>query len=408
MSYQLQSLLVNKNREWSLLTDNFLNKTIKTLVNNYRKVYLNLMDIDTEEKLQVDLLSLSNRGQYLDSTIGDYIVQHMPETFDTIEPALDLETSKVKKMICMDAYDLGFRVMMDQNILDRNKDIWLFGTSKLKYPLDELYHNSIFMINGQIVRSYYSPESSYIGLVDGYDIINSYDRRDQEIGVLYFGQFSDFHHKWFSSINTTVRVLKKQDNKIYIECMLDEDLTNSDVMLIVNGYLYIFDSDVYQIHENKIYMTIDKEDILRWSSSVTHGVDIWNKRANDFSDMPSITDIDIEKCLTSTSSGILVFKHDMLSIKNVLLQSVGIDNVFIHKHIPTGVLRYLDGTLTIGRKDPYSKYLNGYVIRTQSPRNQRQNIDQVADDMKIVYTPYKIIEPKDRYPLCMEIKIYAF
>lgn len=376
--YILDKVSVKRNYRWEVLENHDV--LISDLRDNYQDCFIDLT-MDNVTRVQINLSSL-----YENESIGntvklnewivsvDYVIR--PEV--TRDRLRDISVRNIIKY--HNVYKVGFNVTRGRyGSVDAKYTPDLVLTNNKHTTMDYFKDNCLFLVRGRVIES--KILRNEIFLLGGSDIIDNTENKF--ISMLDFKASNGYILEKLTS--PLVRLFSKTRQSSTAHITSRQTIKYKTAILIIRGKWFVMSNRVTRVNDHTVAVNLDhreliasligeKEQTMDWSG--------WNERMYDLSD------VDVEKCLTSGDCYMLFLNADV-GVKKDRFGRTGLPNRYKYHTTPTGIMLDNYGYLIDYSIIHKGKSIN--TIHTSTPLISllRNTNDNVTSDRYTNNTRYK-------------------
>lgn len=319
------------------------NTLLRTLFNDYLKVYLTLHNNSLTTDVFVDLDSLKSQYYNFSGTLNDFLIFNNNNTLQTL-PNLPTSDKKVVKYYeairCNYKAKLGLAGMdVPEGYPDDEKyDLELYRP-KYTTDLSLLERTSLITVNGYVHDTVFNNNKLFIK-----DAGKTIKRSNfNHIGILSFLDVGNITRNKLKNLEV-VTPIDGTKSKVYFS--VDTDLTSKSVILVLGGYLVFPDNDIFWSNgDNSFVVDMNRIPYLERLYEANNYLDLSSLGLSVSSldtDLINITEVNSE-----------VILKNYFSLSNSFLLTVEIDKivtnkVFIrHSNLPGKLTAYQEPILPL-------------------------------------------------------------
>ena len=326
------SKIINGNKEW--VSDNITNNTLETLLTTYSKVILTLSNVFLPANVSVDFLSLLEGYSDLTITLNQFLINNGNNTLPTIT-TIPSYIEKYAKYV--DAFKAGYTItpyntnksvtsqdaQSDKNSICLTKD-------NLDYNL--FYNNCLVNVNG----FFHMTDTDGKGIYVYNGMTSVFKSKLNNIGIY---NFTDIGNIQLVPITSEMIYKQYQTQKYsdYTSINLGIDISNKTVMLVLGGYLHIFDditfkainSKAFNIYFNNLPLLDRYFESNKYLDLSSLGLSKSHNNKNQISVKELYSDAVIEKYLTLSQSFFVIIDNENISLTKIPVRNTGLPDMYV-------------------------------------------------------------------------------
>ena len=278
---------------------NFLNLSVNTVLNSYRKVYLIMTNTYLyDPSICVPMEMLKDKYFLFNGNMSDLLVAFGNNTLPTIElPVIKTRYAKYE-----DAFRVGYKVepvslnvSITTPMLITDKESLRIHRPNPDTDMGVFYKNCLVTVNGHFHRTDYDGVYGYI--IDG--MKSSFKSLQNQIGIWSFLDVGNIEQIPITSdmifAQTESNSLKDRTYVVIDKNSRGEplDLTNKSVLLILGGYLIIPDKKAFfQTNSNTFAIDFNRMPFIERLYESNENIDLTSLNLPVSSDNPTLLNVD--------------------------------------------------------------------------------------------------------------------